>query len=170
MEPVFEPHLHKMSYGYRPKKRAQDAIRVIEKGIKAGYVHIYDADLSGYFDSIPHEPLMEKLGRRVSDKQFLALIRGMLRAPVQTADSNGKTHCSAGTKGVPQGNVLSPLMANVYLNDFCLMIANRTPCAIITYADDLVILHKERYTQKQLDLLSADLRGHFSELNRQQKR
>ena len=170
MEPIFEPHLHRLSFGYRPQKRAQEAIREIEAGIKAGYVHVYDADLSGYFDSIPHRPLMEKLARRISDKQLLALIRKMLKPPVQTTDSNGKRHYSASTVGVPQGNVLSPLMANVYLNDFCLMIANRTPCKIITYADDFVILHKERYTQEQLDWLEARLQREGLTINKKKTR
>ena len=170
MEPIFEPHLHRLSFGYRPKKRAQEAICEIEGRIKTGYIHVYDADLSGYFDSIPHNPLMEKLARRISDKQLLALIRKMLKPPVQTTDSNGKRHYSASTVGVPQGNVLSPLMANVYLNDFCLMIAKRTPCKIITYADDFVILHKMRYTQKQLDWFEARLQHEGLTINKQKTR
>lgn len=170
MEPIFEPHLHEQSYGYRPRKRAQEAVREIEKALKAGFVHIYDADLSGYFDSIPHQPLLAKLARRISDKQILALIRKMLRAPVVTTDSDGKRHYSASTEGVPQGNVLSPLMANVYLNDFCLTIAKRTPCKIITYADDFVILHKQRFTQRQLDWFEASLRGEGLTINRTKTR
>ena len=170
IEPIFEPHLHGSSYGYRPRKRAQDAIREIELGIKAGYVHIYDADLTGYFDSIPHHPLLEKLARRISDKQLLALIRKMLKAPVQTTGSSGKKHYTASTIGVPQGNVLSPLMANVYLNDFCLTIADRTPCKIITYADDFVILHRERYTRKQLDWFETRLQREGLTINREKTR
>lgn len=167
MEPIFEPHLHEQSYGYRPRRRAQDAIREIEAGIKAGCVHVYDADLSGYFDSIPHQPLMEKLARRVSDKQFLALVRKMLRAPVVTTDSAGKRHYSASAAGVPQGNVLSPLLANVYLNDFCLTIANHTPCKIITYADDFIIFHKEAFTRRQLDWFETRLQREGLTINRQ---
>lgn len=170
MEPIFEPYLYESSFGYRPRKRAQDAIRVIEKGIKAGYVHVYDADLSGYFDSIPHDRMMEKLARRISDKQLLALIRKMLKAPVQTTAPNGKRHYTASTIGVPQGNVLSPLMANVYLNDFCLTIANNTPCRIISYADDFVILHKQPYTREQLDWFETRLQREGLTINRKKTR
>ncbi len=170
MEPVFEPHLHGQSYGYRPRKRAQDAIREIEAGIKAGYVHIYDADLSGYFDSIPHQPLLDKLARRISDKQLLALIRKMLRAPVVRTDSSGKRHISASAAGVPQGNVLSPLLSNVYLNDFCRTIAKYTPCQIITYADDFVILHKRRFTRRQRDWFETRLQGEGLTINREKTR
>lgn len=167
MEPVFESHLHKQSYGYRPRRRAQDAIRKIEAGIKAGYVHVYDADLSGYFDSIPHKLLLEKLARRISDKQFLALIRRMLKAPVVTTDSSGKGHFTASAAGVPQGNVLSPLLANVYLNDFCRTVAKHTPCEIITYADDFVILHKQRFTRRQLDWFETRLQREGLTINRE---
>lgn len=149
MEPIFEPHLHALSFGYRPKRRAQQAVLEIERLIKSGYYHVYDADLSGYFDSIPHQLLMEKLERRISDKQFLSLIRKFLINPVRVPQNNGTTHCTKSTLGTPQGNCLSPLLANIYLNDFCLKIASRTPCKIITYADDFVILHKRPYTQNQ---------------------
>jgi group II intron reverse transcriptase/maturase len=170
LEPIFEPHLHEQSFGCRPRRRAQEAIRAIEAGIKGGHVHVYDADLSGYFDSIPHQPLMEKLARRVSDKQILALVRRMLKAPVQTTDLKGRKHYLATTMGVPQGNVLSPLMANVYLNDFCLMIAKLTPCKIVTYADDFVILHKKRYTQKQLDWFETKLQEEGLTINAKKTR
>jgi len=79
---------------------------------------------------------MDKLKRRIRDRAFLALIYKTLRSPVQTTDEAGKKHLAASRLGVPQGNVLSPVLANVYLNDFCLTIAGRTPCKIVTYADD----------------------------------
>jgi len=149
MEPIFEPHLHSQSYGYRPKMRAQEAVQEIDKAIKCGYNHVYDADLSGYFDTIPHQALMKKIKKRISDKQFLSLILKFLTNPVQVPQEGGKTICASSTVGTPQGNCLSPLFANIYLNDFCLKIANRTPCKIITYADDFVIMHRTPFTREQ---------------------
>ena len=156
IEPIFEPHLHGDSYGYRPKRSAQEAAVEIEKSIKSGFVHVYDADLSKYFDSIPHRRLMEKLSLRISDKEVLKLIKGMIKSPI-AEETNGKVKYLPSLEGVPQGSCLSPLMANVYLNDFCLKIAQKTPCKIITYADDFVILHRMKFSKQQLAWFSSEL-------------
>ena len=150
IEPIFEAHFNDGSYGYRPKRGAADAIRQIERSIKQGYVHVYDADLKGYFDNIPHDRLMDKIARRISDKSILALIRKFLRAPVAETNTNGKITITESRKGTPQGGVASPLFANIYLNDFSELINTKTPCRLISYADDFVILHKEPFTEEQL--------------------
>lgn len=150
IEPIFEAHLNDGSYGYRPKRGAADAVRQIDRSIKQGYSHVYDADLKGYFDSIPQNRLMDKMARRISDKSMLALIRKFLRAPVAETNGDGKTTITKVTKGTPQGGVASPLFANIYLNDFSELINTKTPCRMISYADDFVILFKKPFTEVQL--------------------
>ena len=159
MQPIFEPHLHGHSYGYRPKRSAAQAVQVIESSLKQGYQHVLDADLSGYFDNIPHKRLMEKVERKISDQSFLNLLNSFIKAPHSVATSNGRRKIVANKAGIgtPQGGVVSPLLANIYLNDFCLKIHERTPCRIVTYADDFVILHKEAFNQRQLDWITIQL-------------
>ena len=165
MEPIFEPHFHQHSYGYRPRRRAQQAVMEIEKAIKNGYVHVYDADLVGYFDNIPHQPLMEKLARKISDQAFLALIKKFLTNPVRVTRADGTSHSIGSTVGTPQGNCLSPLLANIYLNDFCLLIASKTPCLIISYADDFVIMHKKPFTKAQTEWFAKSLEKEELQIN-----
>ena len=150
IEPVFEADLNGGSYGYRPKRGAADAAKRIESSIKEGYRCVYDADIKGYFDNIPHDRLMAKIERRVSDKSILALLRQFLRAPVLFTDENGIVTITKPDMGTPQGGVISPLFANIYLNDFSNLITNKTPCRIISYADDFVILHRQPYTERQV--------------------
>ena len=90
--------------------------------------------MSGYFDNIPHDSLMEKVARRVSDRSFLGLLKRFIKAPVSIATEKGKRRREANDKGTPQGGVCSPLLANIYLNDFCLKLHKHTPCKIVTYA------------------------------------
>lgn len=157
IEPIFEAHFNDGSYGYRPRRGAADAVSQIECAIKQGYVHVYDADLKGYFDNIPHDRLMDKIARRISDGGMLALIRKFLRASVVETDENGRSSIRKPEKGTPQGGVASPLFANIYLNDFSDLINSRTPCRLISYADDFVILHKEPYTVIQLAWIKGRL-------------
>ncbi len=169
LEPIVEPHLHADSYGYRPKHSAARALRAIEASLKAGYGQVYDADLSAYFDTIPQDRLMDKLMCHVSDQNVLALIRQGLRAPVHTEHlSDGRDQLT--DQGTAQGSPLSPLLANLYLNDFCRRIAQRTPCRIVVYADDLVILHRQAYTQRQLDWFASELAAEGLKLNREKTR
>ena len=150
IEPIFEAHLNANSYGYRPKRGAADAVRHIERLIKQGYVHVYDADLKGYFNAIPHDRLLDKIARRISDSSTLALVRKILRAPVAEMDASGRTTITKTKRGTPQGGVASSLFANIYLNDFSDLINTRTPCRMVSYADDFVILNRQPFTQRQI--------------------
>lgn len=150
IEPIFEAHLNANSYGYRPKRGAADAVRHIEWLIKQGYVHVYDADLKGYFNTIPHDRLLDKIARRISDSSTLALVRKILRAPVAEMDASGRTTITKTKRGTPQGGVASSLFANIYLNDFSDLINTRTPCRMVSYADDFVILNRQPFTQRQI--------------------
>jgi group II intron reverse transcriptase/maturase len=149
IEPIFEADLNDGSYGYRPKRGAADAAKRIESSIKEGFRCVYDADIKGYFDNIPHDRLMAKIERRISDKSILALLRQFLRAPVLFTDENGTSTITKPEMGTPQGGVISPLFANIYLNDFSNLITTKTPCRMISYADDFVILHRQPYTERQ---------------------
>jgi len=154
IEPIFEAQLSGNSFGYRPKKSAADAVRVIDKSIRRGFVHVLDADLKGYFDNISHDRLLEKIAKHISDSSMLALIRKFLRAPVAETSPAGKTTINRTKKGTPQGGVVSPLFANLYLNDLCILINTKTPCRMISYADDFVIMHKRPFTGEQLSWFS----------------
>lgn len=167
MQPIFEPHLYKHSYGYRPKRNAQQAIKVIESQIKQGKCHVLDADLSGYFDTIPHDSLMEKVSRRISDRSFLTLLKGFIQAPISIETGGGKRRIEANSRGTPQGAGCSPLLANIYLNDFCLKLDAHTPCEIVSYADDFVVLHKTAFTVKQLTWIEEQLEREGLTLNSQ---
>lgn len=169
LEPIIEPHLHPDSYGYRPRRRAQEAVEAIEASLKAGYRYVYDADLSAYFDTIPQERLLDKLARHISDQNYLALIRQGLRAPVQI-EQDGKVIREASTQGTPQGSPLSPVLANWYLNDFGRLIGERTPCRIVVYADDFVILHRQPYTEVQVEWIAKKLDEEGLTINREKTR
>ena len=114
--PIFEADFHTRSYGFRPKRGAHQAIEEIQKAVQQGYVEIIDADLSKYFDTIPHRGLMRVVARRVSDGSVLRLIKGWLRAPIVETDKDGTRRVLPNRCGTPQGGVISPLLANLYLN------------------------------------------------------
>src|SRR5579864_6829511 len=121
LEPIFEADLEPSAYGYRPQRSAHDAIRQVHKLLCAGYNDVVDADLSKYFDTIPHGELMQSLARRVVDRNLLRLIKMWLTVPVEERDGKGKRRMTGGRqnrKGTPQGGVISPLLANVYMNRF----------------------------------------------------
>lgn len=165
LSPIFDPHLHAHSYGYRPKRSAQQAVKHIEQTLKQGYKQVYDADLSQYFDTIPHGKLMSKVKRRVTDKSMLRLIKSFLTAPVSEKTVNGKQQIIGNKQGTPQGGVISPLLANIYLNDFCELIATKTPCEIVSYADDFVILSKAKFTRGQECWIKSQLEREGLTLN-----
>jgi RNA-directed DNA polymerase len=119
LEPIFEADFHDCSHGFRPGRKAHDALEAIRENLKAGRTEVYDADLKGYFDSISHDKLMACVRMRVTDRSVLGLIRGWLRAPIIEEDEQGKRRPPEKSKrGTPQGGVISPLLANLYLHWF----------------------------------------------------
>lgn len=148
LEPIFEADLQPEQYAYRPGKSAHDAIRHVHSLLCSGHTEVIDADLSGYFDSIPHVELMKSVARRVSDKHLLHLIRMWLDAPVEETDKRGHQHRTTHNRdlgrGCPQGSPISPLLANLYMRRFVLgwkVIGHekRLDAHIVNYADDFVI-------------------------------
>ena len=148
LEPIFEADLEDNTYGYRPARSAVDAVRQVHQHICQGYTKVVDADLSGYFDSIPHDALMKSLARRIVDRHVLRLIKLWLKAPIEERDGNGTRRMGGGQsngRGTPQGGVISPLLANIYMNRF-LKYWRLSGCGdafrahVVAYADDFVIL------------------------------
>ena len=148
LEPIFEVDLQPEQYGYRCGKSAHDAIRKVHWLLDTGHTEVIDADLSGYFDSIPHSQLMKSVARRVSDKAMLHLIKGWLEAPVEETDKRGNiqrtTRNRNEKRGTPQGAPISPLLSNVYMRRFVLgwktlWYEKRFDAHIVNYADDYVI-------------------------------
>jgi group II intron reverse transcriptase/maturase len=139
--PIFEADFHPRSYGFRPKRRAHQAIAEIQKAVQQGYVEIIDADLAKYFDTIPHRGLMQAVARRVSDGSVLRLVKSWLRAPVVAEDKDGSRRVLPNRRGTPQGGVISPLLANLYLNplDYGVNETTRGQARMARYADDFVI-------------------------------
>jgi RNA-directed DNA polymerase len=155
LEPIFEEDFEGCSYGFRPGRSAHDALEEIRGHIKSGFCAVYDADLKGYFDSIPHEKLMACLRMRISDRHVLKLIHMWLEAPVVEGTSSRGGGASPSTKeGTPQGGVISPLLANVYLHWFDKVFhrpdgpAMWAKAKLVRYADDFVIL--ARYIDAQI--------------------
>jgi RNA-directed DNA polymerase len=150
LEPIFEADLEPSAYGYRPKRSAQDAIRKVHKLICEGYTDVVDADLSKYFDTIPHCELLQCVARRIVDRDVLHLIKMWLQAPVEERDENGKRRLTGGKGhhcGTPQGGVASPMLANLYMNRLLKGWRNtkrgeQFDAHIVNYADDFVILSR----------------------------
>jgi len=146
VEPIFEADFEGCSFGFRPGRNAHQALDQIQAALQSGRQEVYDADLASYFDTIDHERLMHQLGRRIADRSVLALIRLWLRCPVVEEDDQGRRHTTHPRQGTPQGGVISPLLANVYLHDFDRAFHGRGGPAqfanarLIRYADDFVVL------------------------------
>ncbi len=148
LEPIFEADLQPEQYAYRKDRSALDAVRDVHKLINTGHGEIVDADLSSYFDSIPHAELLKSVARRVVDGAMLHLIRMWLEAPVEETDEGGKKHRSTRNRdegrGTSQGSPLSPLLSNLYMRRFVLGWKKlghekRFGANVVNYADDLVI-------------------------------
>jgi len=138
IEPIFEVGFLEGSYGFRPGRGCHDALREVDLAIKEGFTHVVDADLTAYFDSIPHGRLMERVEEKVSDGPVLDLLRGWLKADVMRG-----TERWTPTAGAPQGAVISPLLANIYLHPLDARMAS-LGYRMVRYADDFVVLCRSR--------------------------
>jgi len=151
LEPLFEADLQPEQYAYRAERGAQDAVQAVHRLLTQGHQQVIDADLSGYFDSIPHAELMKSVARRIVDRQVLHLIKQWLDAPVEEDDGHGHRKRTTSNRdsgrGTPQGAPISPLLSNLYMRRFLLGwkqlgYAERWSAHIVNYADDFVICCK----------------------------
>jgi len=166
--PILEADFHEHSYAYRPGKNARQALQAIEQALLSGRQEIIDADLSGYFDSIPHGKLLKLVARRVSDGTVLGLIRGWLKAPIVERDrDSGKRRVLPNELGTPQGGVISPLLANLYLDRLDKAVNNECDqrAAMVRYADDFVILCPKGRGAELLERLKRWLTARGLKLN-----
>lgn len=145
MEPIFEADFEDCSFGFRPKRDAHQAVGVIREALNDDCCYVLDADLEQYFDTLVHEKLMKLIAGRISDRHILAWIKQWLRAPVVEEDEEGKRRSKPSKRGTPQGGVISPLLANIYLHlfdrvflSYCRAVGVKAH--LVRYADDFVIL------------------------------
>lgn len=171
LEPIFEADFLDEAYGYRPRRSALDAVKAVHQSLKEGYTDVVDADLSKYFDTIPHRELLRSVARRVMDKHMLRLIRMWLKVPVEERDERGNKRMSGGKRskmGTPQGGVISPLLANLYMHRFLRYWhrcgkGEQFAARIVNYADDFVILSRGHaqeameWTRQVMDRLGLTL-------------
>ena len=178
LEPIFEADFLDCSYGFRPGRSAHQALAEIRGHLQAGYQAVYDADLKGYFDSIPHSQLLACVGMRVADRPVLQLIRMWLEALVveESEGQGGGSPWSRPKKGTPQGGVASPLLANLYLHWFDALFygpqgpARRADVKLVRYADDFVALAKQMGSET-VEFIESRLEGKFQlEINRDKTR
>lgn len=166
LEPIFEADFVDSSYGFRPGRSAHDALAEIRQHLQAGRREVYDADLQGYFDTIPHDRLMKCLRMRVADRSVLALIHSWLNAAVIETDDAGRPRVTKPKQGTPQGGVISPLLANIYLHWFEKAFyspqgpATWAQARMVRYADDFVILAKQ-ISQPLIEWVESQLEGRF---------
>ncbi len=178
LEPIFEADFLDCSYGFRPGRSAHQALEEIRGHLQAGYQAVYDADLKGYFDSIPHSQLLACVRMRVVDRAVLRLIRMWLEAPVveRSEEQGGGSKWSRPKKGTPQGGVASPLLANLYLHWFDALFygpqgpGRRADVKLVRYADDFVALAKQMGSET-IEFIESRLEGKFQlEINRDKTR
>jgi RNA-directed DNA polymerase len=178
LEPIFEADFLDCSYGYRPGRSAHQALEKIHGHLKAGYQEVYDADLKGYFDSIPHAELLAAVSARIADRTVVKLIRMWLEAPVvePPEDKDGAGKWSRSEKGTPQGGVVSALLANLYLHWFDALFhgangpARTGEAKLVRYADDMVVLARQ-WTPELTEYIESRLEGKFQlEINRDKTR
>jgi RNA-directed DNA polymerase len=176
LEPIFEADFHECSYGFRPGKSAHQAVNAIRQRLAGGQREVYDADLKSYFDTIPHDQLLKALRMRITDRTVLALIRSWLEAPIVESDDQGRKTVRRSQQGSPQGGVISPLLANVYLHWFEHLFhrpdgpGTWAKAHLVRYADDFVIL--ARYQTRRLQSwVEQTLEGRFKlTINREKTR
>lgn len=148
LEPIFEADFDESAFGYRPKRSAVQAVQKVHGALLSGKTEVVDADLSKYFETIPHAALMKSVARRVSDGKMLKLVRGWLKAPVEEKKERGGRRMTGGkksTRGTPQGGVVSPLLANIYMHRFIKAfrqsgLVEWCGAELVNYADDFVVL------------------------------
>ena len=178
LEPIFEADFLDCSYGFRPGRSAHQALEEIRGHLQAGYQVVYDADLKGYFDSIPHSQLLACVRMRVVDRSVLQLIRMWLEALIveRSEEQGGGSKWSRPKKGTPQGGVASPLLANLYLHWFDALFhgpegpARKADVKLVRYADDFVALAKQMGTET-IEYIESRLEGKFQlEINREKTR
>jgi len=162
IEPIFEANFCETSYGFRPKKSAHAAVNDVAKAMNTGYTEVIDADLSKYFDTIPHANLMATVAERICDGAILHLIQMWLKAPIMEMDKDGtKRNIGGGKgnrKGTPQGGVISPLLSNLYLHILDRIwernnLQQRLGARIVRYADDIVILCRRGKSEQAMIVL-----------------
>jgi RNA-directed DNA polymerase len=176
IEPIFEADFLDSSYGFRPGRNAHQAVEAIRQYLAAGFTEVYDADLKSYFDTIPHDALIKCLERRIADRKVLKLLRMWLESPVVETDDHGRKKVSRPKQGTPQGGVVSPLLANLYLHWFEKQHGRGdgpgtwANSKLVRYADDFVVL--ARYQSPQLvNWIERLLEGRFRlTINREKTR
>jgi RNA-directed DNA polymerase len=146
IEPIFEREFAPHSYGFRPGRGCKDALRRVDQLLQSGLVHVVEVDIQGYFDSIPHERLMSLVRERIADGQVLGLLESLLKQGV--LEQGVRVQDEPVEEGTPQGGVISPLLANVYLNPLDWLM-REAGCEMVRYADDMVILCSDASSAQQ---------------------
>jgi len=172
IEPIFEADFEESSYGFRPKRSSKDAVTEIKNQLKQGKAEVFDADLSKYFDTIAHDKLLILIGKRISDRNIIHLIKMWLKAPISEDDkmSGGRKN----KQGTPQGGVISPLLANIYLHLVDKLVNSkemfrRLGIKIVRYADDFILIGRQ-IPQEILDYLNRILERMGLKLNPEKSR
>ena len=174
IEPIFEADFEGNSYGFRPKRNAHQAMDDISLHLRMGKTQVIDADISKYFDTILHDKLLALVAKRIVDKNILRLIKLWLKAPVVEEGRDGKKRTEGNPKGTPQGGVISPLLANIYLHVLDRIwkvrkVEERFKARLIRYADDFVVLCQGQ-TERVLKGIKTVLRGLELSLNEEKTR